>query len=85
MPSLRLEADGSYEKLNSSLPSVNCGPWYSEGDGVQPGRRSLRPASLTVPPTAGRDSLCRGSAGSLVEAVRMPLAHLLGLVPSFLL
>ncbi|XP_072566206.1 voltage-dependent L-type calcium channel subunit alpha-1C isoform X1 [Paramormyrops kingsleyae] len=69
VPALHLEADGSYEKLNSSLPSVNCGPWYSDGDGVQPGRRSLRPASLTVPPTAGRDSLCRGSAGSLVEAV----------------
>ena len=27
VPSLRLEGTTSHEKLNSSLPSVNCGPW----------------------------------------------------------
>lgn len=28
VPSLRLEGSNSHEKLNASLPSVNCGPWY---------------------------------------------------------
>lgn len=27
VPSLRLEGSNSHEKLNTSLPSVNCGPW----------------------------------------------------------
>ncbi|KAL0967204.1 hypothetical protein UPYG_G00249120 [Umbra pygmaea] len=83
VPSLRLEGScpgtGSYE-LNSSLPSVNCGSWYSDSNGnsagVSPGtgtasHRPPRPVSLTVPSAAHRDatSLSHGSAGSLVEAV----------------
>ncbi|XP_029103132.1 voltage-dependent L-type calcium channel subunit alpha-1C isoform X4 [Scleropages formosus] len=72
-PTLRLEADGSFEKLNSSLPSVNCGTWYSDsnGNGSQTRLRPPRPVSLAVPSMLGKDStqLCHGSAGSLVEAV----------------
>ncbi|KAJ8386896.1 hypothetical protein AAFF_G00164930 [Aldrovandia affinis] len=73
VPTLCLEGSGSYEKLNSSLPSVNCGPWYSDSNGnsTAPSRRPPRPVSLTVPPTTGKESvlLSHGSAGSLVEAV----------------
>ncbi|XP_076141132.1 voltage-dependent L-type calcium channel subunit alpha-1C-like isoform X1 [Alosa pseudoharengus] len=74
VPALRLEgSSSSYEKLNSSLPSVNCGPWYSDsnGNGAPPRARPPRPVSLTVPTLLGRDdrSLSHGSAGSLVEAV----------------
>lgn len=28
VPSVRLEGSSSHEKLNTSLPSVNCGPWW---------------------------------------------------------
>ncbi|XP_036373460.1 voltage-dependent L-type calcium channel subunit alpha-1C isoform X1 [Megalops cyprinoides] len=74
VPTLCLEGPpGSYEKLNSSLPSVNCGPWYSDSNGnsTGPSTRPPRPVSLTVPPVMGREStmLSHGSAGSLVEAV----------------
>ncbi|XP_046879215.1 LOW QUALITY PROTEIN: voltage-dependent L-type calcium channel subunit alpha-1C [Hypomesus transpacificus] len=76
VPSLRLEGTGSYEKLNSSLPSVNCGPWYSDGPALRAGggvasQRPPRPVSLTVPSVSCKDaaSLSHGSAGSLVEAV----------------
>lgn len=84
MPSLRLEGSNSHEKLNTSLPSVNCGPWYSDSNGnsrvsspspnpSMPGvnQRPPRPVSLTVPSLLGKDSssLSHGSAGSLVEAV----------------
>uniref|UniRef100_A0A8K9V4Y2 Voltage-dependent L-type calcium channel subunit alpha n=1 Tax=Oncorhynchus mykiss TaxID=8022 RepID=A0A8K9V4Y2_ONCMY len=83
VPTLRLQGTGpgtgSYE-LNSSLPSVNCGPWYSDSNGNSPGisprvgtasQRPPRPVSLTVPSTVHKDatSLSHGSAGSLVEAV----------------
>uniref|UniRef100_A0A8C7KAT6 Voltage-dependent L-type calcium channel subunit alpha n=1 Tax=Oncorhynchus kisutch TaxID=8019 RepID=A0A8C7KAT6_ONCKI len=83
VPTLRLQGTGpgtgSYE-LNSSLPSVNCGPWYSDSNGNSPGisprvgtanQRLPRPVSLTVPSTVHKDatSLSHGSAGSLVEAV----------------
>uniref|UniRef100_A0A674B9B2 Voltage-dependent L-type calcium channel subunit alpha-1C n=1 Tax=Salmo trutta TaxID=8032 RepID=A0A674B9B2_SALTR len=83
VPTLRLQGTGpgtgSYE-LNSSLPSVNCGPWYSDSNGnspaISPGvgtasQRPPRPVSLTVPSTVHKDatSLSHGSAGSLVEAV----------------
>nr|XP_021330596.1 voltage-dependent L-type calcium channel subunit alpha-1C isoform X19 [Danio rerio] len=70
VPSLRLEGSGSYEKLNSSMPSVNCSSWYSDSNGNHSGR-AQRPVSLTVPPVTRRDSisLAHGSAGSLVEAV----------------
>nr|XP_046155495.1 LOW QUALITY PROTEIN: voltage-dependent L-type calcium channel subunit alpha-1C-like [Oncorhynchus gorbuscha] len=83
VPTLRLQGTrpgtGSYE-LNSSLPSVNCGPWYSDSNGNSPGisprvgtanQRPPRPVSLTVPSTMHKDatSLSHGSAGSLVEAV----------------
>ncbi|XP_037837054.1 voltage-dependent L-type calcium channel subunit alpha-1C isoform X1 [Kryptolebias marmoratus] len=84
VPSLRLEGSNSHEKLNASLPSVNCGPWYSDSNGNSPvpspsptpsvsasGQRAPRPVSLTVPSLLGKDSssLSHGSAGSLVEAV----------------
>ncbi|MEQ2315248.1 hypothetical protein AMECASPLE_020217, partial [Ameca splendens] len=81
VPSLRLEGSNSHEKLNTSLPSVNCGPWYSDSNGNSPvaspsptwvsSQRSPRPVSLTVPSLLGKDpsSLSHGSAGSLVEAV----------------
>eukprot|EP00063_Salmo_salar_P034550 XP_014009385.1 PREDICTED: voltage-dependent L-type calcium channel subunit alpha-1C-like [Salmo salar] len=83
VPTLRLQGTGpgtgSYE-LNSSLPSVNCGPWYSDSNGnspaISPGvgtasQRPPRPVSLTVPSTVHKDAtpLSHGSAGSLVEAV----------------
>uniref|UniRef100_A0A8C2ZCH9 Voltage-dependent L-type calcium channel subunit alpha n=1 Tax=Cyclopterus lumpus TaxID=8103 RepID=A0A8C2ZCH9_CYCLU len=66
VPSLRLEGLYSHEKLNTSLPSVNCGPNPSVSN-----QRPPRPLSLTVPSLPGKDSssLCHGSAGSLVEAV----------------
>uniref|UniRef100_A0A8D0AUV7 Voltage-dependent L-type calcium channel subunit alpha n=1 Tax=Sander lucioperca TaxID=283035 RepID=A0A8D0AUV7_SANLU len=68
VPSLRLEGSSSHEKLNTSLPSVNCGPSPSVSVSNQ---RPQRPVSLTVPSLLGKDSssLCHGSAGSLVEAV----------------
>ncbi|KAM4523368.1 voltage-dependent L-type calcium channel subunit alpha-1C isoform 11-T11 [Fundulus diaphanus] len=81
VPSLRLEGSNSHEKLNASLPSVNCGPWYSDSNGNSPvaspsptsvsRQRAPRPVSLTVPSLLGKDpsSLSHGSAGSLVEAV----------------
>uniref|UniRef100_A0A671SKV3 Voltage-dependent L-type calcium channel subunit alpha n=1 Tax=Sinocyclocheilus anshuiensis TaxID=1608454 RepID=A0A671SKV3_9TELE len=73
VPSLRLEGSGSYEKLNSSMPSVNCSSWYSDSNGnhSRSVQRTQRPVSLTVPPVTRRDSisLAHGSAGSLVEAV----------------
>ncbi|XP_035477439.2 voltage-dependent L-type calcium channel subunit alpha-1C isoform X1 [Scophthalmus maximus] len=82
VPSLRLEGSNSHEKLNTSLPSVNCGPWYSDSNGNSRGpsptpsgsvsnQRAPRPVSLTVPSLLGKDSssLYHGSAGSLVEAV----------------
>ncbi|XP_015247107.1 PREDICTED: voltage-dependent L-type calcium channel subunit alpha-1C-like isoform X3 [Cyprinodon variegatus] len=81
VPSLRLEGSNSHEKLNTSLPSVNCGPWYSDSNGNSPvaspsptpgsSQRARRPVSLTVPSLLGKDpsSLSHGSAGSLVEAV----------------
>ncbi|XP_067346726.1 voltage-dependent L-type calcium channel subunit alpha-1C isoform X25 [Channa argus] len=81
VPSLRLQGSNSHEKLNTSLPSVNCGPWYSDSNGnsrgPSPSPTSVsnpmppRPVSLTVPSLLGKDSslLSHGSAGSLVEAV----------------
>ncbi|CAL8337865.1 unnamed protein product [Arctogadus glacialis] len=75
VPSLKLEGATSHEKLNSSLPSVNCGPWYNDSNGnTRPGstnQRASRPMSLTVPSLLNQDvtSLTHGSAGSLVEAV----------------
>uniref|UniRef100_A0A8C1CDF3 Voltage-dependent L-type calcium channel subunit alpha n=1 Tax=Cyprinus carpio carpio TaxID=630221 RepID=A0A8C1CDF3_CYPCA len=73
VPSLRLEGSGSYEKLNSSMPSVNCSSWYSDSNGnhSRSVQRTQRPVSLIVPPVTRRDStsLSHGSAGSLVEAV----------------
>ncbi|CAF97224.1 unnamed protein product, partial [Tetraodon nigroviridis] len=86
VPSLRLEGSNSHEKLNTSLPSVNCGPWYSDSNGNSrvpspspsasaSAQRPARPLSLTVPSLLGKDnsSLSHGSAGSLVEAVRKSL------------
>ncbi|KAK7895355.1 hypothetical protein WMY93_020680 [Mugilogobius chulae] len=80
VPSLRLEGTSSHEKLNTSLPSVNCGPWYNDSNGNSrtptpstsgASGRAPRPVSLTVPSLLGKDScsLSHGSAGSLVEAV----------------
>uniref|UniRef100_A0A096MGR8 Voltage-dependent L-type calcium channel subunit alpha n=1 Tax=Poecilia formosa TaxID=48698 RepID=A0A096MGR8_POEFO len=69
VPSLRLEGSNSHEKLNTSLPSVNCGPCPSPTP--VPSQRPPRPVSLTIPLLSGKDpsSLSHGSAGSLVEAV----------------
>ncbi|XP_019732583.1 voltage-dependent L-type calcium channel subunit alpha-1C isoform X6 [Hippocampus comes] len=83
VPSLRLEGSNSHEKLNASLPSVNCGPWYTDSNGNSrvpspspasgmptTNQRAARPVSLTVPSLLGHDSSSsHGSAGSLVEAV----------------
>ncbi|XP_037098583.1 voltage-dependent L-type calcium channel subunit alpha-1C isoform X6 [Syngnathus acus] len=82
VPSLRLEGSNSHEKLNTSLPSVNCGPWYSDSNGNSrvpspasgmpaTNQRAPRPVSLTVPSLSRHESssLSHGSAGSLVEAV----------------
>ncbi|XP_059895100.1 voltage-dependent L-type calcium channel subunit alpha-1C-like [Gadus macrocephalus] len=75
VPSLKLEGATSHEKLNSSLPSVNCGPWYNDSNGNtrvgSTNQRASRPVSLTVPSLLNQDatSLTHGSAGSLVEAV----------------
>ncbi|XP_076862633.1 voltage-dependent L-type calcium channel subunit alpha-1C isoform X11 [Brachyhypopomus gauderio] len=73
VPSLRLEEPSSYEKLNSSLPSVTCGscPSDSKDHDARSSRRALRPISLTVPSVTCKEtcSLSHGSAGSLVEAV----------------
>lgn len=81
VPSLRLEGSGSYEKLNSSMPSVNCSSWYSDSNGNHRGsvQRTQRPVSLTVPPVTRRDSisLAHGSAGSLVEAVSCIFPHVM--------
>lgn len=81
VPSLRLEGSGSYEKLNSSMPSVNCSSWYSDSNGNHRGsvQRTQRPVSLTVPPVTRRDSisLAHGSAGSLVEAVSRIFPHVM--------
>uniref|UniRef100_A0A3Q3G8B9 Voltage-dependent L-type calcium channel subunit alpha n=1 Tax=Kryptolebias marmoratus TaxID=37003 RepID=A0A3Q3G8B9_KRYMA len=70
VPSLRLEGSNSHEKLNASLPSVNCGPSPTPSVSAS-GQRAPRPVSLTVPSLLGKDSssLSHGSAGSLVEAV----------------
>uniref|UniRef100_A0A672H3V6 Voltage-dependent L-type calcium channel subunit alpha-1C n=1 Tax=Salarias fasciatus TaxID=181472 RepID=A0A672H3V6_SALFA len=70
VPSLRLESSNSHEKLNTSLPSVNCGPSPTPGASAS-NQRAPRPVSLTVPSLLGKDpsSLTHGSAGSLVEAV----------------
>lgn len=81
VPSLRLDGSGSYEKLNSSMPSVNCSSWYSDSNGNHRGsvQRTQRPVSLTVPPVTRRDSisLAHGSAGSLVEAVSCIFPHVM--------
>uniref|UniRef100_A0A8D3C4H6 Voltage-dependent L-type calcium channel subunit alpha n=1 Tax=Scophthalmus maximus TaxID=52904 RepID=A0A8D3C4H6_SCOMX len=72
VPSLRLEGSNSHEKLNTSLPSVNCGRGPSPTpSGSVSNQRAPRPVSLTVPSLLGKDSssLYHGSAGSLVEAV----------------
>nr|XP_005989524.1 PREDICTED: voltage-dependent L-type calcium channel subunit alpha-1C [Latimeria chalumnae] len=66
VPTLRLEGVESCEKLNSSLPSVNCSSWYPEGGSS----RKARPVSLTVPSHFSDVARqCHGSASSLVEAV----------------
>ncbi|MGH0156990.1 UNVERIFIED_CONTAM: hypothetical protein FKN15_032771 [Acipenser sinensis] len=68
VPTLRLEDTNSHEKLNSSLPSVNCGSWFADSANGNPQR--VRPVSLSVPSQC-RDSALQshGSACSLVEAV----------------
>ncbi|RXN01101.1 Voltage-dependent L-type calcium channel subunit alpha-1C [Acipenser ruthenus] len=68
VPTLRLEGTSSHEKLNSSLPSVNCGSWFADNANGNPQR--VRPVSLSVPSQC-RDSALQshGSACSLVEAV----------------
>ncbi|KAK2101421.1 Voltage-dependent L-type calcium channel subunit alpha-1C [Saguinus oedipus] len=71
VPTLRLEGAESIEKLNSSFPSIHCGPWAETtpcGGGSSAARRA-RPVSLTVPSQAGAPGRqFHGSASSLVEA-----------------
>nr|XP_033807008.1 voltage-dependent L-type calcium channel subunit alpha-1C isoform X4 [Geotrypetes seraphini] len=68
IPTLQFEGTESSEKLNSSLPSVNCSSWHS--DSTNRNTRRTRPASLIVPSQI-QDNVRQfhGSAGSLVEAV----------------
>uniref|UniRef100_A0A3Q2Y2B8 Voltage-dependent L-type calcium channel subunit alpha-1C n=1 Tax=Hippocampus comes TaxID=109280 RepID=A0A3Q2Y2B8_HIPCM len=70
---LTSQGSNSHEKLNASLPSVNCGrvPSPSPASGMPTtNQRAARPVSLTVPSLLGHDSSSsHGSAGSLVEAV----------------
>lgn len=71
IPTLRLDGAESSEKLNSSFPSVHCGSRYPDNTGCSSPRRA-RPVSLTVPSqTGGSSRQFHGSAGSLVEAVRL--------------
>ncbi|XP_032894259.1 voltage-dependent L-type calcium channel subunit alpha-1C [Amblyraja radiata] len=68
IPTLFVDGIESYEKLNSSLPSVNCSSWYS--DNSHGNVKKARPVSLTVPsPFKEKGIECHGSASSLVEAV----------------
>ncbi|XP_072915388.1 voltage-dependent L-type calcium channel subunit alpha-1C isoform X5 [Hemitrygon akajei] len=68
IPALFVDGIESYEKLNSSLPSVNCSSWCS--DNTNGSVRKARPVSLTVPsPFREKGPDCHGSASSLVEAV----------------
>uniref|UniRef100_A0A4W3J4L6 Voltage-dependent L-type calcium channel subunit alpha n=1 Tax=Callorhinchus milii TaxID=7868 RepID=A0A4W3J4L6_CALMI len=68
IPTLFLDGIQSYEKLNSSLPSVNSNSWYS--DNSNGNIKKVRPVSLTVPyPFREKGNECHSSAGSLVEAV----------------
>uniref|UniRef100_A0A3Q3W2V9 Voltage-dependent L-type calcium channel subunit alpha n=1 Tax=Mola mola TaxID=94237 RepID=A0A3Q3W2V9_MOLML len=71
VPSLRLEGANSHEKLNTSLPSVNCGVPSPSPSVSASNQRPPRPVSLTVPSLLGTDScsLSHGSAGSLVEVL----------------
>lgn len=71
IPTLHLDRAESSEKLNSSFPSVHCGSRYPDDTGSSSPRRA-RPVSLTVPSQSGGSSRqFHGSAGSLVEAVRL--------------
>ncbi|GCB64893.1 hypothetical protein scyTo_0014826, partial [Scyliorhinus torazame] len=68
IPTFFLDSIESYEKLNSSLPSVNCSSWNS--DNANGSIKKVRPVSLTVPyPFKEKGTEFHGSAGSLVEAV----------------
>ncbi|XP_067906863.1 voltage-dependent L-type calcium channel subunit alpha-1C isoform X4 [Heterodontus francisci] len=68
IPTLFVDGIESYEKLNSSLPSVNCSSWYS--DNSNGNIKKPRPVSLTVPYAfREKGTECHGSAGSLVGAV----------------
>ncbi|XP_078424367.1 voltage-dependent L-type calcium channel subunit alpha-1C [Cetorhinus maximus] len=68
IPTFFLDGIESYEKLNSSLPSVNCSSWNS--DNSNENIKKARPVSLTVPyHFREKGTEFHGSAGSLVGAV----------------
>ncbi|XP_043564807.1 voltage-dependent L-type calcium channel subunit alpha-1C [Chiloscyllium plagiosum] len=68
IPTLFLDGIESYEKLNSSLPSVNCSSWNS--DNSTGNNKKTRPVSLNVPyPFRETGTEFHGSASSLVGAV----------------
>ncbi|XP_048404382.1 voltage-dependent L-type calcium channel subunit alpha-1C-like isoform X6 [Stegostoma tigrinum] len=68
IPTLFLDGIESYEKLNSSLPSVTCGSWNS--DNSSGNNKKARPVSLNVPyPFREAGTEIHGSASSLVGAV----------------
>ncbi|XP_060695860.1 voltage-dependent L-type calcium channel subunit alpha-1C [Hemiscyllium ocellatum] len=68
IPTLFLDGVESYEKLNSSLPSVNCSSWNS--DNSTGNNKKTRPVSLNVPyPFRETGTDFHGSASSLVGAV----------------
>ncbi|XP_043943456.1 voltage-dependent L-type calcium channel subunit alpha-1C-like isoform X2 [Protopterus annectens] len=68
IPSVHLEETASCEKLNISLPSVNCGTCHSDDSNGNISK--IRPVSLNIPDKF-RENMkqCYGSASCLVEAV----------------
>ncbi|XP_072311304.1 voltage-dependent L-type calcium channel subunit alpha-1C [Eucyclogobius newberryi] len=70
VPSLKLESTSSHEKLNTSLPSVNCGPWYNDSNG-----NSRAPS----PSTSGVQCRAPGNAsGRAPRPVSLTVPSLLG-------
>uniref|UniRef100_A0A8C4TN37 Voltage-dependent L-type calcium channel subunit alpha n=1 Tax=Erpetoichthys calabaricus TaxID=27687 RepID=A0A8C4TN37_ERPCA len=68
VPTLQLESASSYVKLNTSLPSVNCGTLHT--DNANSSSQNLQSVTLMLPnQITDLEQQCHGSAGSLVEAV----------------
>ncbi|XP_039626437.1 voltage-dependent L-type calcium channel subunit alpha-1C-like isoform X4 [Polypterus senegalus] len=68
VPTLQLESASSYVKLNTSLPSVNCGTLHT--DNANSSSQNLQSVTLMLPnQITDLEEQCHGSAGNLVEAV----------------